>query len=207
MWIDELIPHLRALASKPSWRYSKVPPQITHEVLNQLNDARLIETRLWGRQGHDGHFTEKPVPLIWIGRGGWFVVSDNYGKAGTLDEILAHREYQGDCLPEFQLSERAQNLLRDANNRSGSSPSGGGQDGEEAGKKPARKPGRPRKSKLDKVELAIRKMIDSGDVKCYQRKWKDLRVRYHDQLPARLTADGLRKRVEREESRRAADSK
>ena len=50
-------------------------------------------------------------------------------------------------------------------------------------------------------------MLDSGEVERYQRKWKDLRVRYGDQLPTRLSADGLRKRVEREEARRAADKK
>ncbi len=118
MSIDGLIPHVRALGSRSSWRRSQLPPQISREVLNQLNDARLIETRLWGRQGHDGHTTETPVPLIWVTpRSGWFVVADDYTIAGTLDEVLAHREYQGDCEPEFKLSQPGQNLLHKAKGR------------------------------------------------------------------------------------------
>lgn len=86
--------------------------------------------------------------------------------------------------------------------RKTNAPAGDGQGG--AG---TRKPGRRPKSRPSKFDRVISSMIDSGDVERYARKWKSLRERYAGELPKRLTADGLRKRVEREEARRAADKK
>ena len=79
--------------------------------------------------------------------------------------------------------------------------------GKTAGNGAAKRPGRKPKTKPDKTDRTVCEMLDSGDVKRYGRKWKALCVRYGDHLPKRLSADGLRKRVEREEERRGADKK
>jgi hypothetical protein len=68
-----------------------------------------------------------------------------------------------------------------------------------------KKQGRPRKRKPDKVDTIVAKMLDNGDVEKYGRKWGKLLIRYQDQLPKRMTADALRKRVEREEQQRKVD--
>lgn len=71
-----------------------------------------------------------------------------------------------------------------------------------------RKPGRKPKKRPTRTDLAVRRMIDSGDVERYARRWKnELLPRYANQLPKRMGAGALRKAVEREEDRRAADNK
>jgi hypothetical protein len=63
-------------------------------------------------------------------------------------------------------------------------------------------PGRPKVMKLDKLGQVVKKMLDNGDVERYGRRWKKLRIQYGLE---HYTPDQLRKRVEREEARRAAD--
>lgn len=70
---------------------------------------------------------------------------------------------------------------------------------------PGRRPGRPAKKGPDKYDLVVREMIDNGDAERYCREWKtELLPRYADRLPASWDSDTLRKRVEREEKRRAS---
>jgi len=45
MPINELIPYLRFLDKEESWRYSKLSPEETRDVLKELDRFRLIEVR------------------------------------------------------------------------------------------------------------------------------------------------------------------
>ena len=71
-----------------------------------------------------------------------------------------------------------------------------------------RKRGRPRKSKVsDMLGKAVVKMLDNGDVGRYGRRWKQIIIRYANELPKDVTPDQLRKRVERAETRHHSDKK
>ena len=107
MTSNELIPFLRVLGEQPSWRYSKLAPQITRDVLNELDRFRLIEVRLWSRSDEDG---ATPVPN-WRQ---WYIVRDHQFIAGTLDQILDGREYQGSYEPEIRVSPRGAEWMLDS---------------------------------------------------------------------------------------------
>lgn len=65
--------------------------------------------------------------------------------------------------------------------------------------------GRPRKTKDDSVDKVVAKIIRRGEHE--PRKWKELRAKYDDKLPKRITADALRKRIQRALDRNDVDNK
>lgn len=106
MSINDLIPYLRLLDMQPSWRRSELPQEMTPHVLNELDRYELIELQRWSLSDQDN---KTPVPN-WRG---WFVVRNHTSWFGTLDEILADRECQGEFEPEFRVSPKgAEWLLR-----------------------------------------------------------------------------------------------
>ncbi len=190
MPVERIAEWLRILDERERWRRSELPPEITVDALSQLWDGRYVQIRRWEPNG----------PMTEDGYDGWVDHrwGNRYGK--TMGEILKRPDFQGDCGPEFRVSPEGHSLLVGAATKQQSTS--------HAGKKPAGNPGRPRKPNTDKLHRVIRTMLDSGDVKRYDRKWKgELLPRYADKLPKKLKPDALRKHVEREEARRAADKK
>ncbi len=116
MPIADLVGHLRLLDERPSWRRSELPQSITLDVLRELDSYRLIQIRLYRRfprlRPEERYST--PQPDTEYGRGGWWVVSEHALRAGRLEEILKHPDHQGDCEPEFRVSPKGADWLRDA---------------------------------------------------------------------------------------------
>ena len=114
MRLDDVIRLLRSLPQETSWRRFALPAEFTDDVLEQLFEAGFIEIHVWcrderGKPMRATHATHGMMARF-IGVGDTRLL----GNAAPFRRVLSDPMNQGETAPEFQLSEKAWMVLRDA---------------------------------------------------------------------------------------------